>query len=79
MLLLDRYTLFVSYPFALASANKSACKMKPERETACKSDVKIVRVPRHPIMPIFDIWIRVVPSPVEIIHADYVVRYINKH
>lgn len=53
--------------------------MKPECETCGETRVEIVGIPWHPVMPVVNVWVGVVPCPMQEVDANNVVRNVDEY
>lgn len=64
-------------PFVTGICKQFSTLVKEEGVTGGKSYVKEVRVPWDKVMPVKDVWIRVVPSPMYKFYGHNVVGEVN--
>lgn len=53
--------------------------MEKESKTSGERGMEVVRVPGYPVVSVVNVGVGVVPNPVQKIHGNYVVRYVNQN
>ena len=59
--------------------NQISRSIKQYREPSGKRCMEVVACPRHVVVTVVDVWVRVVPRPEQLLYADNVKRYIQQH